>query len=325
MTGEGGWRRLVDGYPWFDGAGRHPIPAYSEFMPAPRVGVNLFGEVDAALFDADDPYGWRVSEVEEAHEIGPGFRSIANQVMSHLLTFTANPAAVSIAGMHGRNLTGNRIGRPISPLVRRNSRIGATCCCWRCRCRRRRTIAVACGGRSSVPASRGRRRRSGKASTRRRGQEVPQRESLAVISRLLLDAFGVATRDSEELHKAGFRVLPSQPDEHRPHWAADALPRWTQRFLLSEQSPLTGVRYVLTFKPFGALPEPLRRDYLDGAIELLPSPLSLLFWGMPIYLRAQEQHSLAIQYSLMRLIARHEGIGNSRAAEWIAAPSASRR
>jgi hypothetical protein len=74
--------------------------------------VNLYGEVDAALFDADDPYGLRVSEVEEAHEIGPGFLSIANQVMSHLLIFAANPAAVPIAGMHSRNLTGNRYWSP---------------------------------------------------------------------------------------------------------------------------------------------------------------------------------------------------------------------
>jgi hypothetical protein len=33
-------------------------------------------------------------------------------VMSHLLIFAANPAAVSIAGMHGRNLTGNRYWSP---------------------------------------------------------------------------------------------------------------------------------------------------------------------------------------------------------------------
>lgn len=309
MTGEGGWRRLVEGYPWFDGAGRHPIPAYSEFMPAPRIGVNLFGEVDAALFDADDPYGWRVSEVEEAHEIGPGFRSIANQVMSHLLTFMANPAAVSIAGMHGRNLTGNRYWSP--DLAARATELA-----------HRRHVLLLALSMSNTQDDRGRVRWTlfgaseqgpekafWKSFYTAPGQELPQRESLAVISRLLLDAFGIATRGSEELHRAGFRVLPSQPDARRPHWAADALPRWSQRFLLHEQSPLDGVRYVLTFKPFGALPEALRRDYLDGAIELLPSPLSLLFWGMPIYLRAQEQHSLAIQYSLMRLIARHEGVG----------------
>ncbi len=187
MTGEGGWRRLVEGYPWFDGAGRHPIPAYSEFMPAPRIGVNLFGEVDAALFDADDPYGWRVSEVEEAHEIGPGFLSIANQVMSHLLTFAANPAAVSIAGMHRRNLTGNRYWSPNSPHVRRNSRIGGTCCCWRCRCRRRRTIAVGNGRFRCERAGAGEAFwKSFYHGARRRNCRKANRSR--VISRLLLDA-----------------------------------------------------------------------------------------------------------------------------------------
>ena len=112
MSGEGGWRRLVDGYPWFEGEGGYPIPAYSEFMPAPRVGVNLYGEVDAALFDDSDPHGWRVSEAEEAHELRPGLQHIAAQVMSHLLKFATNPASVYIAGMHGRNLIDNPYWSP---------------------------------------------------------------------------------------------------------------------------------------------------------------------------------------------------------------------
>ena len=53
---------------------------------------------------------------------------------------------------------------------------------------------------------------------------------------------------------------------------------------------LPDVRYLLTFRPFSALPEAVRAGYLEGRIELLPSPLTLLFWGMPIYRRAQEQH-----------------------------------
>jgi hypothetical protein len=309
MTAEGGWRRLVDGYPWFEGAGRYPIPAYSEFMPAPRVGVNLYGEVDAALFDAADPHGWRVSEIEDAHQIRPGFGNIADQVMSHLLKFAANPASVSIAGMHARNLTDNPYWSP--DLAARATELA-----------RRPLLLLLALSLSKTQDDRGRVRWTLFGASEQGpekafwnsfytapGQELPQRESRAAISRLLFDAFGVATRDSEELHKAGLRVLPSGPYESRPHWRADPLPRWTRRFLVSEEDSLTGARYVLTFKPFGALPESIRRAYLDGAIELLPSPLSLLFWGMPLYLRAQEQHPLAIQYSILRLIARHEGVG----------------
>lgn len=204
MTGGGGWRRLVDGYPWFDGAGRHPIPAYSEFMPAPRVGVNLYGEIDAALFDAGDPYGWRVSEVEEAHEIGPGFHSIANQVMSHLLSFAANPSAVSIAGMHGRNLIGNRYWSP--DLAARANELA-----------HRRHVLLLALSMSKTQDDRGRVRWTLFGASEQGpekafwnsfytapGQELPQRESLAVISRLLLDAFGIATAAARNCTKPGF-------------------------------------------------------------------------------------------------------------------------
>ncbi len=32
-----GWQRLVAGTSWFRSPGRYPIPAYSEFMPPPRL------------------------------------------------------------------------------------------------------------------------------------------------------------------------------------------------------------------------------------------------------------------------------------------------
>ena len=36
IMSEQGWKRLTAGAPWFAGAGKHPIAAYSEFMPPPR-------------------------------------------------------------------------------------------------------------------------------------------------------------------------------------------------------------------------------------------------------------------------------------------------
>jgi hypothetical protein len=82
-----GWQKIIDGYPWFEGEGRYPIPAYSEFMPAPRVGRSLYGDIDEALFAANDPHGWRVPEIEEEYELRPGLEHIARQVMGHLLKF----------------------------------------------------------------------------------------------------------------------------------------------------------------------------------------------------------------------------------------------
>src|SRR6516225_2579551 len=93
-----GWRALTHGFPWFDGAGRFPLPAYSEFMPPPRLGMSPYGGVDPALFAENDPCGWRVQEVDEVHQIQPGLQDVADQVMRHLLKFMADPSSVYVAG-----------------------------------------------------------------------------------------------------------------------------------------------------------------------------------------------------------------------------------
>ena len=49
-----GWQTLTDGFSWFVGQGRFPLPAYSEFMPPPRLGISPCGELDPVLFAADE-------------------------------------------------------------------------------------------------------------------------------------------------------------------------------------------------------------------------------------------------------------------------------
>ncbi len=61
-----GWQKLLAGYPWFEGKGNFPITAYSEFMPPPRLGRKPYGSADDGLFPDGDPFGWCVSEYEEA-------------------------------------------------------------------------------------------------------------------------------------------------------------------------------------------------------------------------------------------------------------------
>src|SRR5713226_1014087 len=72
-----GWKQLVAGWPWFHGAGRFPIDAYSEFMPPPRLGPKPYsGEDTTFVFSDDDPWGWHVSEYEEAFELQSGLERI---------------------------------------------------------------------------------------------------------------------------------------------------------------------------------------------------------------------------------------------------------
>ena len=68
---QGGWKRLLAGFPWFRGPGKFPITAYSEFMPPPRLGRAPCGQVDPWVLSEDDLYGWRISEVEEEVELKP--------------------------------------------------------------------------------------------------------------------------------------------------------------------------------------------------------------------------------------------------------------
>ena len=76
----------------FLGQGRFPVPAYSEFMPPPRLGRKPYGANDPILFREDDPLGWHVTEYEEAMELRPGLKHLAGQLVGpvvsrHLLAF----------------------------------------------------------------------------------------------------------------------------------------------------------------------------------------------------------------------------------------------
>ena len=69
---------------------------------------------------------------------------------------------------------------------------------------------------------------------------------------------------------------------------------------------LRGVKYLLTFRPFGKLPKGVRQAYLAGELHLLPFPGSLIFWGLTNYQRLSRQMPLATQIPLLNLFHRHE-------------------
>ena len=304
-----GWRRLTDGFPWFEGAGRFPLPAYSEFMPPPRLGRAPYGGLDPTLFAENDAYGWRVQEVDEVHQLQPGLQDVGNQVMAHLLKFMADPSSVYVAGPNGRNLKGNPYWSPELAVH------GAVLA-------RRRHVLLMPLALAKTQNDRGRRHWTMFGSSEQGperafwqsfysapGREIAAKDSRRIVSRLLEGAFDVATADADELYAAGFRILPVGAVRPFPGWVVDPLPSWTRRYLMGDDAHLGGARFVLTFRPFPSLPAAMREAYLSGRIELLPSPFSLLFWGMPIYHRAGQQHALALQYPVLRLVRRHESWG----------------
>ena len=91
----------------------------------------------------------------------------------------------------------------------------------------------------------------------------------------------------------------------RSHSGASRYQTGRQPLQLEEGLPLTGLKYLLTFRPFGQLPEPVRRLYLEGQLHLLPSPTSLIFWGVPHFLRLFNELPLSLQAPLLPLLCRH--------------------
>src|SRR5882757_8744156 len=73
-----GWKQLIPGANLFRGQGLCPVEAYSEFMPPPRFGWKPYASEspDPQLFDAEDPWGWHVTEYEEHNELQPGLAQV---------------------------------------------------------------------------------------------------------------------------------------------------------------------------------------------------------------------------------------------------------
>ena len=304
-----GWRALTHGFPWFDGPGRFPLPAYSEFMPPPRLGLSPYGGFDATLFAENDAYGWRVQEVDEVHQILPGLQDVANQVMTHLLKFMKDPSSVYVAGPNGRNLKDNpywstELAADGAELARRRHVLLMPLALAKTQNDRGRRQWTMFGGSEQGPE-----RAFWRSFYSAPDREIASKDSRRIVSRLLEGAFDAATADADELYAAGFRILPVGDSRPFPDWVVDPLPKWTRRYVISDESRLGGARFVLTFRPFPSLPAAIRDAYLSGRIELLPSPYSLLFWGMPIYHVAGQQHALALQYPVLRLVGRHESWG----------------
>ena len=83
MDNDPGWKRLLDGWPWFTGSGQYAISAYSEHMPPPRIGRRAYGSDDLLLFRPDDPWGWHINEYEQGFELSPGLSAITRGTGPH--------------------------------------------------------------------------------------------------------------------------------------------------------------------------------------------------------------------------------------------------
>ncbi|HEY6000607.1 MAG TPA: M28 family peptidase [bacterium] len=291
-----GWARLV-GAGAFAGEGSYPIPAYSEFMPAVRLGVKPYrNAVDPLFFSRDDPHGWPISEREEHLELRPGMASIAAQVLRALRQLVRGERT---HGLAGRMLAGNpywpsdlaaglQATRPATHVVilplalsRTQDEMG----------RVRWTLF---GGSEHGPAL-----PFWKSFFVAPGREAPAEDALGFFRELLLTAYGESVDSWDELRRAGFRLLS-------PEGSGTSLPGWAAPLVWQPGMSLAGVRFLLAFQPFSELPGPVRESYLRGVLQLLPFPGSLLFWGDPGSRALRKELPSAGQIPLLHSVRRHE-------------------
>jgi hypothetical protein len=304
---ERGWQELLAGDPWAAAPGGYPIEAYSEFMPPPRLGRKPCGGVDPVLFAAGDPWGWHVTEYEQALELDPGLAHLANELLHGLARLGRGESGHGIAR---KKLEGNpywpeelRAGAPsteryvlLAPLALARTQDDKGRVRW-----------TVFGGSEQGP-SRGFWRSFWSAPE----VERPAAEAFGFLERLLLTAYGEKAlapvtptgegdvrQASDALRRAGFRIQAATADAAPSPWPDDPLPSWTAPFLWREGEPLAGVRYLLTFRPFAGMSAALRRAYREGEVHLLPFPGSLLFWGAADYARLATELPLAQQIPLL--------------------------
>jgi len=315
LTTKSGWEQLLDGYPWFAGEGRFPLPAYSEFMPPPRVGRSPYGAIDPLTFASQDPVGWRVSEIEEEYELRPGLEHVAQHVIGALVKLSQGVPVYLIAGHEGLNLKDN----PYWPaelahagqLAHERYVVLLPLALSRTQDDMGRVRWTLFGSSEQGPE-----RAFWKGFYSAPDQEWPERTSRSFILQLLSKVYGETARDPAQLEQLGFGILPS--DE----CPVQVLPAWTRPFVCDEGTSFEGTRYLLTFKPFSQLPAAARQRYLAGQLNLLPCPHSLVFWGMPTYRQLARELPLAMQIPLARLMSRRGGPDGLRVPQsgWLHEP-----
>ncbi len=307
-----GWQKMLEGYPWFNCDGCYPLAAYSEFMPSPLVGRKPMGEIDRMLFSDDDLFGWHITEIEEEYELRPGIKHSGHQIMNNLIKLGKGLTEHYIHGHGGENLKDNpywppEIASKAGTLLHERFVTLLPLMLSRTQDDKGRIIWSLFGNSIHDPET-----AFWKNFYTSPGVEIAEAESIPFFTSVLSDAYNEKCYDSKSLFDAGFRIMPSET----------VLPSWTKPFIVNGDSSFDQIRYLLTFKPFSALPYRIRELYLSGRLSLLPFPGSLVFWGMPGYEKLRKEFPLAGQIPLLNLVARNRGIGGLKVAQsgWIHEP-----
>jgi hypothetical protein len=298
-----GWLKLIPSENCFLGPDAYHIDAYSEFMPPPRVGWKPYGTlpVNPQLFSLDDPFGFKVHEFDEALELQPGLHQIAKQLLTRLKRLQDGNPDTGLP----RHISKDNPFWP--PELDRAPSVQSDRCVLllplalsRTQDDKGRVRWTLFGNSEQGPG-----KAFWKSFFTAPGVEAPPEVGIGFFCRLLQSVYGENVADGDGLHQVGFRILPEdQPDY--PFWSEGELPSWAKAFLYHDSEPAKAVKYLVTFRQFRRLPDPVREAYLGGRLVLLPFPGSLVVWGVERARQAFSKFPLALQIPLLANVNRHE-------------------
>lgn len=318
-----GWRSFLEGYPWFKGENGLRIDAYSEFMPPVRTGINpSTGKIYPWTFNEDDDFGWKVMEIEEDYQLRPGLEKIGIQVLEHINKLGAGTLPASLIG-HDQSVLGQNMfwseelaecqGRldhekyiTILPLALSKTKDDKGRVCW--------TFFGA--------SEQGPEKAFWKSFYEEPEKELPEARFITFVAWVLKTAYGIKAATRDDLLSHGFRILPSGDVFPLKYWQTEKLPSWTRHYLTDDHVDEAGLKYLLTFRPYGLLPENIRKKYASGRLHLIPFPGSFIPWGIKEYLKLQESLHNAIHLPMLRLVKRDEGFSGLRVPQsgWVFQP-----
>jgi hypothetical protein len=263
----------------FLGQGRFPVPAYSEFMPSPFVGIKPFTAADPAsalaATDVCDERGLAIDEYEQEHELGPGLAKIA----SHLVAELGKLAAGSTHEF-SRTLLDNNLAWPES--LAAAARSG--------RYPRRPFFIMQPLALSRTQDDKGNVRWTLFGASHEPASAVFWRGFCETDEERFLRLVAWASGD-EPPPREGLRVLGP----------AAELPGFARARLWREHEPASQVHTIFTLEPFGALPDSLQKAFLDGTLPILPTPASHVFCQHPCYRKLAAALPRATQIPLLHL------------------------
>ncbi len=311
MPGKG-WKRLLAGATAFRGEGAYPIEAYSEFIPPPRLGPKPYGTSGVNPFPDDDPFGWNVTEYEEAFELQPGLQLIAHRVIGALARLGGGDKKHGIARalLEDNPYWPPELAEAAGQLPHERYVVLLPLALSRTQDDKGRVRWTFFGGSEQGPE-----RAFWKGCFEYSNLEA-QENGEGFFARLLTEVYGVKDVNPCRLKEAGFAYLPGDSDDERDRSSFILKPGWTLAHALGPRQSPRGVKYLLTFRPFGKLPKAVRQAYLAGELHLLPFPGSLIFWGSRWYRQLKRRLPFAEQIPLLTLFHRHEDPHGLRVPQW---------